>query len=221
MTWINSIPQVNRPGCPEWPCHLVVSCFGIVPVWDSAQRSASAGGGARHDKSGDRRPRPLGTNSGGRGTGQKRPAALSIAVTRDPDRTRDFLDQHGLRPVSTLDAVLADPGIDAVVLATPHSTHTDQIIAVAASGKAVFCEKPLTLTRAEAERAVAACRAAGIVLGVGTDKRFFPAMQELARIAASGNSAGCSISRPISVTRWRPRCFRRGAMRRTNCRPAG
>ena len=50
----------------------------------------------------------------------------------------------------------------------------------------MFCEKPLTLTRAEAERAVAACREAGIVLGVGTDKRFFPAMQELARIAASG-----------------------------------
>ena len=50
----------------------------------------------------------------------------------------------------------------------------------------MFCEKPLTLTRAEAERAVAACRDAGIVLGVGTDKRFFPAMQELARIVASG-----------------------------------
>src|SRR4051812_3621914 len=113
---------------------------------------------------------------------------FTIAVTRDPGRTGDFLDRHGLHPVSTLDAALADPGIDAVVLATPHSTHTDQIIAVAASGKAVFCEKPLplTLTRAEAERAVAACRDAGIVLGIGTDKRFFPAMQEVARIAASG-----------------------------------
>jgi predicted dehydrogenase len=111
---------------------------------------------------------------------------FTVAVTRDPARSRDFLDRHGLRPVSTLDAALADPGIDAVVLATPHSQHTNQIIAVAASGKAVFCEKPLTLTRAEAERAVAACRAAGIVLGVGTDKRFFPAMQEVARIATSG-----------------------------------
>ena len=111
---------------------------------------------------------------------------FATAVTRDPARTRDFLDRHGLAPVATLDAALADPGIDAVVLATPHSQHADQIIAVAGAGKAVFCEKPLTLTRAEAERAVAACREAGIVLGVGTDKRFFPAMQELARIAASG-----------------------------------
>ena len=111
---------------------------------------------------------------------------FATAVTRDPGRTRDFLDRHELAPVATLDAALADDGIDAIVLATPHSQHADQIIAVAGAGKAVFCEKPLTLTRAEAERAVAACREAGIVLGVGTDKRFFPAMQELARIAASG-----------------------------------
>ena len=107
-------------------------------------------------------------------------------MTRDPERSRDFLDRHGLVPVRTLDAALADKDIDAVVLATPHSQHPDQIVAVAAAGKAVFCEKPLALTRAEAERAVAACRDAGVVLGVGTDKRFFPAMQELARVAASG-----------------------------------
>ena len=111
---------------------------------------------------------------------------FTTAVTRDHGRSRDFLDRHGLAPVSTLDAALADPGIAAIVLATPHSQHPDQIVAVAAAGKAVFCEKPLALTRAEAERAVAACRRAGIVLGVGTDKRFFPAMQELARVVASG-----------------------------------
>jgi predicted dehydrogenase len=111
---------------------------------------------------------------------------FATAVTRDPARSRDFLDRHGLALVATLDAALDDPGIDAVVLATPHSTHADQIVAVARAGKAVFCEKPLTLTRDEAERAVASCREAGIVLGVGTDKRFFPALQELARLAASG-----------------------------------
>ena len=99
---------------------------------------------------------------------------FAMAVTRDPERSRDFLERHGLAPVSALEAALADNDIDAVVLATPHSQHADQIVAVAATGKAVFCEKPLTLTRAEAERAVAACRDAGIVLGVGTDKTLFP-----------------------------------------------
>jgi predicted dehydrogenase len=50
----------------------------------------------------------------------------------------------------------------------------------------VWCEKPLALTRREAEHAVAACRAAGVVLGLGNNKRLFPAMVELARIVAAG-----------------------------------
>jgi predicted dehydrogenase len=108
------------------------------------------------------------------------------AVSRDPARVGEFAAEHRLEVVDSLDAALAEPTIDAVVLATPHSRHRDQIVAVAAAGKAVFCEKPLTLTRAEAEKAVAACEKAGMVLGVGTDKRFFPAMAELKRIAASG-----------------------------------
>src|SRR5438270_1554556 len=108
------------------------------------------------------------------------------AVSRDPAHVRDFTAQHALETVGTLDAVLNDPSIDAVVLATPHSLHLEQIVAAAHAGKAVFCEKPLTLTKAEALRATEACREAGIVLGVGTDKRFFPAMDELARLVAAG-----------------------------------
>ena len=111
---------------------------------------------------------------------------FTTAISRDPARAREFIERHGLMPVGNLDAALADPAIDAIVLATPHSQHADQIVAAAHAGKAVFCEKPLALTRAEAERAVAACRVAGVVLGVGTDKRFFPAIEELARIVASG-----------------------------------
>ncbi len=108
------------------------------------------------------------------------------AVSRDPGRVRDFTEKHGLTVVGTLEAALAEPGIDAVVLATPHSQHVDGIIAAAAAGKAVFCEKPLALTRHEAERAVAACQAARVVLGIGTDKRFFPALAEVARLVDSG-----------------------------------
>jgi len=108
------------------------------------------------------------------------------AVSRDPDRLRDEATRYQLELVGGLEAVLADPGIDAVVLASPHSLHCQQIIAAAAAGKAVFCEKPLTLTKADAERAIRACREAGVVLGVGTDKRFFPAVGELLRLAKNG-----------------------------------
>jgi len=72
------------------------------------------------------------------------------------------------------------------VLATPHSLHADQIVRVAAAGKPVFCEKPLSLRRADAERAVAAVQKAGVPIGVGQNKRFWPSMVELRRVVASG-----------------------------------
>jgi predicted dehydrogenase len=59
-------------------------------------------------------------------------------------------------------------------------------VQVAAAGKPVFCEKPLALKRTDAERAVAACRKAGVVLGVGQNKHFWPSMRELRRVVASG-----------------------------------
>jgi predicted dehydrogenase len=111
---------------------------------------------------------------------------FTCAVSRNPDRLRDFAGRQRLELVGDLSQVLADPAIGAVVLATPHSLHCEQVIAAAQAGKAVFCEKPLTLTKTEAERAIEACRKAGVVLGVGTDKRFFPAVRELLRLVKGG-----------------------------------
>jgi predicted dehydrogenase len=85
-----------------------------------------------------------------------------------------------------LDEMLADERVEAVVLATPHSLHADQIVAVAAAGKPVMCEKPLALKRFDAARAVEACRSAGVVLALGENHRFWPSAQKLARIVASG-----------------------------------
>src|SRR6516162_3759632 len=108
------------------------------------------------------------------------------AVSRNPERMRDIAVRSRLELVGDLAAVLTDRAIDAVVLATPHSLHCEQVIAAARAGKAVFCEKPLTLTKADAERAINACREAGVVLGIGTDKRFFPSLQELLRLVKCG-----------------------------------
>jgi len=95
------------------------------------------------------------------------------AVSRDPGKLGDYAAKHRLQLVDALEPVLADPKIKAVVLATPHSLHCAQIIAAAASGKAVFCEKPLTLTKAEAVRAIEACRNSGVVLGSAPTSGFF------------------------------------------------
>src|SRR5262245_6235311 len=67
-----------------------------------------------------------------------------------------FAEAQKLRLADSYDAVLADPQVNAVILATPHSMHAAQVVAAAKAGKHVFCEKPFALTKAHAEAAVAA-----------------------------------------------------------------
>lgn len=107
-------------------------------------------------------------------------------VSKEPELVRDFAAAHQFELSTDLDDALADPRVQAIVLATPHSLHIDQIVAVAQARKAVWCEKPLALTRQEAERAVIACRDAGVVLGLGNNKRCFASMLELKRTVAEG-----------------------------------
>jgi myo-inositol 2-dehydrogenase / D-chiro-inositol 1-dehydrogenase len=68
----------------------------------------------------------------------------------------------------------ADAEVDAVVIAAPARFHADLVVAAAGAGKGVFCEKPMALTLADADRAIDAARAAGIVLQVGFNRRFAP-----------------------------------------------
>jgi predicted dehydrogenase len=84
------------------------------------------------------------------------------------------------------DAVLADPAVQAVVLATPHSLHSQEVIAAAKAGKHVFCEKPFALTKADADAAVAATHQAGVTLGLGYNRRFHPEMTTLRQQIRSG-----------------------------------
>ena len=113
--------------------------------------------------------------------------ALRITTGFDPAPAAAALAaEAGLRLAPSFDAILADPGIGAVVLCTPHTLHAAQIVAAARAGKHVFCEKPLCLTRAEAAAAIAACREAGVVLGVGHERRFEPPVLALRGMLESG-----------------------------------
>jgi len=108
------------------------------------------------------------------------------AVEPDIKGAKDFCAEHHLELTGSLDAVLADAAIQAVLLATPHSLHPAQVLACAAARKQVFCEKPLALRRDDAARMFAACRKAGVVLAVGHNRRFWPSMRALRDIVASG-----------------------------------
>ena len=82
---------------------------------------------------------------------------------------------------------LADPAVEAVVLATPHDLHGGQIEAAVAAGKHVFCEKPLALTKAGAVKAVNLCRGAGLVLGMGHERRWDPPIARMLEQADRGD----------------------------------
>ena len=118
--------------------------------------------------------------------GKSEQLQFTHALVRRPDAARDFAARHALELSTDFDRILTDERVQAVVLTTPHSLHTEQIVAAAGAGKPVFCEKPLALTRADAERAIAACKRAGVALGLGHNKRFWPSMRELQRIVESG-----------------------------------
>lgn len=107
-------------------------------------------------------------------------------VSKEPDLVRDFAKTHGFELSTEFTDAVADPRVQAIFLATPHSLHVEQITAVAAAGKPVWCEKPLALTRTEAERAISACRKAGVVFGLGNNKRCFASMTALKRIVSEG-----------------------------------
>jgi predicted dehydrogenase len=97
-----------------------------------------------------------------------------------------FAQESALRLVDGYDSLLTDSEVDAVVLATPHSTHAAQVIAAAKAGKHVFCEKPFALTKQDAEAAVDATRNAGLTLAVGYNRRFHPEMTKLRDRIRSG-----------------------------------
>ncbi|MDX6698958.1 MAG: hypothetical protein QOE65_2355 [Solirubrobacteraceae bacterium] len=91
------------------------------------------------------------------------------------------------RQTADLDELLADPELDAVVLATPVPTHADLAVRVLAAGKHCFVEKPLAQSAADAQRAVDAAREAGRILMVGHLLEYHPGVRKLKEIADSGD----------------------------------
>ena len=112
---------------------------------------------------------------------------LRVVAVADPDpAAAQVAGPQSVPLAKSYEDVLENPGVEGVVLCTPHTLHTDQIVRAANAGKHVFCEKPLSLSRKEVLRAVEACNQNGVKLAVGHEKRFEPPIHELMRMAKSG-----------------------------------
>jgi len=111
----------------------------------------------------------------------------AVAVlSRDQARAESFAAANGIaNAYSDLDALLADPAVDAVIVATPDLTHEAQVIAAARAGKHILCEKPMSTTPASCAPMAEAVRAAGVTFAMGYDNRFNPGIRRIKELIES------------------------------------
>ncbi|MFC1491698.1 Gfo/Idh/MocA family protein [Nitrospinota bacterium] len=111
---------------------------------------------------------------------------LTACFARTPKPRESFAAEHGFRPFESWEAALKDGEVEALILATPHSTHARLVEEAASAGKHVFVEKPFVLHVPDGQRAIAACERAGVRLAVGHQRRYQPAHRELKRLIDAG-----------------------------------
>jgi myo-inositol 2-dehydrogenase/D-chiro-inositol 1-dehydrogenase len=100
-------------------------------------------------------------------------ARLAAVVDPAPGAAERLAGPLGAdRAYTDVAQALDDPAVEAVVIAAPARSHANLVVAAAAAGKHVFCEKPMAVTLPDADRAIDAARAAGVVLQVGFNRRF-------------------------------------------------
>jgi predicted dehydrogenase len=140
-------------------------------------------------------------------------ATVVSAYARSPKAREAFAAELGCRTAGTLEELLADPEIDGLLVATPHTTHTSIVLAACAAGKHVLVEKPLALTVEDSRRCIEAARAAGVVLQVGHHRRKQAAVRALKEVLRSGRlGAVCLVEAAYSapaLRNWPPGNWRR------------
>lgn len=129
-------------------------------------------------------------------------AEIVACASRELSKAREFASRHNIPRVHESAAALAaDPGIDAVFVATPNVEHVPVVLAAAAAKKHVLCEKPLALDVTAGHAAVRACQEAGVVLRVGLHLRLERSLQRVAEVLRAGT---IGTVRALSIERSAP-----------------
>lgn len=135
------------------------------------------------------------------------PGAQLVAVCRsDGARTAEAAERFGVACEPNYAALLARSDIDAICICTPSGMHAEQAIAAAAAGKHVLVEKPMALSLADADAMIAACAAAGVLLGVALQRRTDPQFKRVREAIASG-ALGRMVLGSITVPYLRPQSY--------------
>ncbi|WP_297105999.1 Gfo/Idh/MocA family oxidoreductase [uncultured Devosia sp.] len=122
---------------------------------------------------------------------------------RNRDELNRFCAEYDMPAAESYEAMLADPGVDAILVLTPPNAREEIVAAAAKAGKHVLMEKPVERSTAAAERIVAACDEAGVTLGIIFQHRFRAASMALAEKVASGELGDLQAVHLV-VPWWRP-----------------
>ncbi len=134
--------------------------------------------------------------------GRAKHAVVTAGVTRDVAKGRAFGAQFGIPSIyASVEEMVRAPDVDAVFVMSPNDQHTPAVLAAAAAGKHVLCEKPLAMVEAEAQAMIAGCAAAGVQLRIGLHLRF---ERFLDRVAAVLQSGEIGTIRAVSIERAAP-----------------
>ena len=118
---------------------------------------------------------------------QKAKDDIEIICAAEPNPAgKEFAEANGFKHYGSDTEALQHPDVEAVILATPHSLHAEQIERAIAARKHIFSEKPLALTKKGAEIAVYACAKYKLVLGMGHERRWEPPVAQMLAMARSG-----------------------------------
>lgn len=118
----------------------------------------------------------------------QRDGIVRAVVSTSAQRASEFAGKHAIEQASTsLESVLADPAIDAVYISSTNEKHLPQVLAAAAAGKHVLCEKPLALSQPDAERMIEACAAAGVVLATNHHLRCAATHRRMRELISGGH----------------------------------
>ncbi|HEY5832022.1 MAG TPA: Gfo/Idh/MocA family oxidoreductase [Hyphomicrobiaceae bacterium] len=147
-------------------------------------------------------------------------AEVAFAMSPSAGRRQAFAARFPFPISDSVAAVAADASIDAVAILTPPNTHLEIATGLAKAGKHILLEKPLEVATERAEALVAACRDAGVTLGVVLQHRFKPAAERLAAILRDGE-LGEVVNCSTSIRLWRPQSYYDEPGRGTRARDGG
>jgi predicted dehydrogenase len=129
-------------------------------------------------------------------------ATLDVVYSRNRKANQEVAAAFGTRAAGSLEELLAE-NIDAVYIATPNDVHHEQVLACAAAGKHVLCEKPLGLTVEQAREMIEACRKAGVLLGTAFMMRYQSQHQAARRLIEEGR-LGKPVFARAQLSCWYP-----------------